>query len=143
MNPVTDDINTEVTVTPLPDLPTQGHTLCRLAIGHLPHQTGNRLIRRLVERSAYGAKKFGESWRGRENTKELCEETTDAIVYASQETANIDLGLTPLAPGSPEAAKAKEFLMTSARYGALADHHAHTDNQRDDGIDSYNQKQLT
>lgn len=124
MNPVSEHINKEVAVTPLPDLPSQGHPLCRISIGHLPEVTAKHLIRRLVERSAYGAKKFGHQWRGRKNTVELCEETADAIVYACQETANIDLNLTPLAPGSLEASRAKDCLMTSARYAALADHHA-------------------
>lgn len=124
MNPVTEHMTREVSTTSLPDLPPQGHTLCRMAIGHLPDATAKRLMRRLVERSAYGGTKFGHQWRGRKNTKELCEETTDAIVYASQETANIDLGLTPVTPGSHQAFKAKEALMTSARYSALADHYS-------------------
>ena len=124
MNPVTEEITREVATTKLPDLPAEGHALCRIAIGHLPDPTAKALTRRLLERSAYGAEKFGASWRGRKNTRELSEETTDAIVYACQETANIERGLTPLTPGSLEASRAKEFLMTAARYAALADHHS-------------------
>lgn len=123
MNPVTEHMDREVATTELPDLPPQGHPLVRLSVGHLPSPTARALMRRMVERSAYGGRKFGEQWRGRKNTVELCEESTDAIVYACQETANIDLGLTPVTPGSCRAAKAKEKLMTAARYAALADHH--------------------
>jgi len=124
MNPQTKEVDHQVSATALPDLPPQGHVLCRMAIGHLPSPTARELMTRLVERSAYGAKKFGHQWRGRKNTVELCEETTDAIVYASQETANIDLGLTPVEPGSCRANVGKNHLLTAARYAALSDHYS-------------------
>lgn len=116
-------LNHEVVTTKLPDLPSQGHVVCRQSIGHLPDETAIRLLRRLLARSAYGARKFGTRWRGRKNTVELCEETTDAIVYACQETANVTLGLTPLDPGSYRASLAFGELDQAARYAALADHH--------------------
>jgi len=124
MNPVNEHMDKEIATTALPDLPPQGYPLVRLSVGQLPTATARALMRRLVERSGFGARKFGQQWRGRRNTVEMCEETTDAIVYACQETANIDLGLTPLIPGSYRALTAKDLLFTAARHTALADHRA-------------------
>lgn len=117
-------ISKEVALTPLPDLPIKGHVVGRQSIGHLDPRTGLVLLDRLVERSAYGARKFGEIWRDRDNCVELCEETTDAIVYGMQETARVHEGLTPVAPGSEEATHALDLLANSVRYAALSDHFA-------------------
>lgn len=117
-----ENINHEVAVRPMPDLPSAGQVIARQAIGHLDPQTGLVLLDRVVSRSAYGAEKFGEAWRGRDNCQELCEETSDAVVYGAQETARVELGLTPLSPGSEPAATARELLAQAVRHAALADH---------------------
>ena len=114
----------EVATRPLPDLPTQGHVIARQAIGHLDPLTGLVLLDRLVDRSAYGAEEFGQAWRTRDNCQEMCEETTDAVVYGVQETARIHQGLTPLDPDGEQANTAREHLAIAVRYAALADHFA-------------------
>ena len=119
---IADKLNHEVALKPLPDLPVKGHVVGRQAIGHLDPLTGLVLLDRLVERSAYGAEKFGQAWKTRDNCAELCEETTDAIVYGMQETARLAEGLTPIDPGSETANKARELLASATRYAALADH---------------------
>lgn len=115
-------INQEVAVRPMPDLPAAGQVIARQAIGHLDPQTGLVLLDRVVSRSAYGAEKFGDAWRGRDNCREFCEETSDAVVYGAQETARVELGLTALIPGSDTAATARDLLAQAVRYAALADH---------------------
>ncbi len=117
-----ENLNKEVAVRPMPDLPAAGQVIARQAIGHLDSRTGLVLLDRVVSRSAYGAEKFGEAWRERDNCKELCEETSDAVVYGAQETARVELGLTPLAPHSEPAAIAQDYLEHAVRYAALADH---------------------
>lgn len=121
---IQDKLNPEIALRPLPDLPAPGKVIARQAIGHLDPVTGLVLLDRLIDRSSYGAEKFGEAWRNRDNCKELCEETTDAVVYGAQETARVQMGLTPLAPGSDEAALAREHLANATRHAALADHYA-------------------
>lgn len=121
---IEDQLNSRVALTPLPDLPSSGHVVGRQAIGHLDPKTGLVLLDRLIERSAYGAEKFGEAWRNRDNCVEFCEETTDAVVYGMQETARIADGLTPVTPGSERACRARELLATATRHAALADHYA-------------------
>ena len=119
---LTEEINKEVALRDMPDLPPAGQVIARQAIGHLDPKTGLVLLDRVVSRSAYGAEKFGEAWRERDNCQELCEETSDAVVYGAQETARVALGLTGLAPGSDEAAIANDYLGHAVRYAALADH---------------------
>lgn len=119
-----DTIIPEVANRSLPNLPAAGEVIAKQAIGHLDPLTGVVLLDRLVERSAYGATKFGEAWRARDNCQELCEETTDAVVYGAQETARLELGLTRLEPGSDAAIAAREHLANAVRHAALADHFA-------------------
>ncbi|MBN8867334.1 MAG: hypothetical protein J0H98_07255 [Solirubrobacterales bacterium] len=119
-----DEMTKEVATRPLPNLPVRGHVIGRQAIGHLDPRTGLVLLDRLIDRSAYGAEKFGEIWRDRDNCAEFCEETTDAVVYGMQETARIQEGLTALAPDSEQANHALDQLGNAVRYAALADHFA-------------------
>lgn len=124
MNVTVDALDSQVASAAFPDLPPQGWVVVKQALGHVPQPYAGVLLDRVVSRSAYGARKFGNLWLHRDNTLELVEETSDSLVYGSQETARVAMGETPLNPQSPEAYAALEHLTQSARHAALADVHA-------------------
>lgn len=123
MNMTVDTLDNEVATATFPDLPSQGWVVVKQALGHTPQPYAGVLLDRVVSRSAYGARKFGNLWLHRDNTLELVEETSDSIVYSSQETARVLLGETPISPQSGEARLALEHLSEAARHAALADVH--------------------
>lgn len=123
MNVTVEALDSEVASAAFPDLPNQGWVVVKQALGHTPQPYAGVLLDRVVNRSAYGARKFGNLWLHRDNTLELVEETSDTLVYSSQETARVVMGETPLAPHSSEAYTALEHLTQAARHAALADVH--------------------